>query len=209
MISHKHKIIFIPIPKNASNSIASLINVGDGPYGHSTTKKLMKKHKEYWDDYYKFCVVRNPYDRVMSAYHHFKKLKKVKRGLRPRLMHNLLKQYSCFEDFVLDYLKDANLFSPRLDETIHGPLCPTEHFHPQINWLLNSNGKINDDIDIFKFEKLDEVAQKLTTEYGMPNKLPHRNKSKRGHYSEYYTDELCEIIYEKYRKDFDLLGYDR
>jgi hypothetical protein len=191
----------------------------------------MTNYAEYWDDYYKFCVIRNPYDRVVSAYHHFKRLDRVKLSLRPKLMQDLLKQYSCFGDFVLDYLKDANLFLSRKENedvnhvvrTSAGrPHNPTVHFYPQINWLLNpnghyGNGEINDDIDIFKFEKLDEVVQKLTTKYDMPNELGHLNGSgemrghgsKRNHYSEYYTDELYEVIYKKYQKDFELLGYDK
>ena len=211
MISHKHKIIFVPIPKNASCSIAFLINGGKSNYRHSTAKNLMRKHREYWDDYYKFCVVRNPYDRIVSAYHHFKttQFKRDVRGSKPRRMQNLLKQYSGFQDFVLNYLKDAELVQLRFVSGADISISPTVHFYPQTMWLLNSNGKINDNINIFKFEKLDEVAQKLTTEYDMPNEFPHKNKSTRNHYSEYYTDELYEIIYEKYRKDFDLLGYDR
>jgi len=212
MISHKHKIIFVPIPKNASRSVAFLINGNNSVYGHSTAECLMRKNKECWDDYYKFCVVRNPYDRIVSAYHHFKTdiVKRGKaRGSKPRRMQNLLKQYSSFQDFVLNYLKDAELVQLRFVSGADISISPTVHFYPQTMWLLNSNGKINDNINIFKFEKLDEVAQKLTTEYDMPNEFPHKNKSTRNHYSEYYTDELYEIIYEKYRKDFDLLGYDR
>ena len=212
MISHKHKIIFVPIPKNASRSVAFLINGNNSVYGHSTAECLMRKNKECWDDYYKFCVVRNPYDRIVSAYHHFKTdiVKRGKaRGSKPRRMQNLLKQYSSFQDFVLNYLKDAELVQFRFMSGADISISPTVHFYPQIMWLLNSNGKINDDIDIFKFEKLDEVARKLTTEYDIPNEFGHLNKGKRNHYSEYYTDELYEVIYKKYQKDFELLGYDR
>jgi hypothetical protein len=211
MISHKHKIIFVPIPKNASCSIAFLINGGKSDYGHSTAKDLMRKHGEHWDDYYKFCVVRNPYDRIVSTYHHFKtkQFKRDVKGSNQRRMQNLLKQYSGFQDFVLNYLKDAELVQFRFVSGADISISPTVHFYPQIMWLLNSNGKINDDIDIFKFEKLDEVVQKLTTEYDMSNEFGHLNKGKRNHYSEYYTDELYEVIYKKYQKDFELLGYDR
>ena len=67
----------------------------------------------------------------------------------------------------------------------------------------------HNDINIYEFKNVNKIMQKLTTEYDMPGKASHINKSKRGRYTEYYTDELYEIVYEKYQKDFDLLGYNK
>lgn len=93
MISHKYQYIFIHIPKTAGNSIANfLINycdnkiiIKDSNYGPDDgiqiicekNKKNIKHvklsyyNKLYGDlilNYFKFMIVRNPYDRIMSYY---------------------------------------------------------------------------------------------------------------------------------------------
>ncbi len=91
MISHKHKFLFIHIPKNAGSSINNSIKSyceffkgnykgkslqphlvpKDIPLGygkHADDKIIRKLLKDEYKSYYKFCVVRNPWDRLVSVY---------------------------------------------------------------------------------------------------------------------------------------------
>ena len=71
MISHEYKCIFVHIPRTGGSSIESLL-VGknwwsiDKKTKHLTASQTRRIYREYWDDYYKFAFVRNPYDRAVS-----------------------------------------------------------------------------------------------------------------------------------------------
>ena len=74
MISHKHKCIFIHISRTGGSTIERLLQGEDqwnrDPYSkHITTARAKKLYSEWWDDYFKFTFVRNPYDRVLSQLH--------------------------------------------------------------------------------------------------------------------------------------------
>ena len=92
MISHKHKCIFIHIPKCAGTSIKYFmfpdedIHWFDANYNvihgwcpkrklfmqHATAKQLIETNlitQEQWDTYFKFTFVRNPWSRAVSDYY--------------------------------------------------------------------------------------------------------------------------------------------
>lgn len=99
MISHKHKCIFIHIPKTAGMSVENCfleslglrfylgqsapllltynknLRIGPASLAHLKATEYLKFNyisKELFDDYYKFSFVRNPYHRTVSIYKHFK-----------------------------------------------------------------------------------------------------------------------------------------
>lgn len=52
---------------NYENRVHGIINYyKTSPY----INKKMKMTPEKWDNYYKFCFIRNPYDRIVSAWNH-------------------------------------------------------------------------------------------------------------------------------------------
>jgi len=71
MINHKHKFIFIHIPRAGGTSIEHALCNSDWwkihpPSKHITAHIAKKIYKPYWDDYFKFSFVRNPWDRMVS-----------------------------------------------------------------------------------------------------------------------------------------------
>jgi hypothetical protein len=72
MISHEHKCIFIHICRCAGSSIEQWICGDDWWEIEPKTKHLLASqarslYKRYWDDYFKFSIVRNPIDRMISC----------------------------------------------------------------------------------------------------------------------------------------------
>jgi hypothetical protein len=45
-------------------------------WNHMPAKLIRERVGEVWNQYFKFCVVRNPYDKVTSAFYYFQRLEK-------------------------------------------------------------------------------------------------------------------------------------
>lgn len=71
MISHEYKCIFIHIMHCGGNHMEAWIQGKDQweirhNFKHVTARKAKMEYHQYWDDYFKFAFVRNPYDRIVT-----------------------------------------------------------------------------------------------------------------------------------------------
>ncbi|WP_017093669.1 sulfotransferase family 2 domain-containing protein [Vibrio splendidus] len=224
MISHKHKCIFIHIPKCAGTSIEAALGHFEGEEkrwyqdhrsirmyqslaninifkSRSNLFEALKKIKflkftkqtninnlievndKQYNEYYKFTVVRNPYRRVISWYEN------VMRDEKTRTYYNVNKGIS-FHEFVNKFLGTRQLES-------------------QLSWLVDYNGEISVD-KVIKFENLaiefEEAKAMLKDAQGVT--LPHKLKGKDIDLNNYYDDETQALVYEFYKREFEIFEYD-
>ena len=128
-----------------------------------------------------FCVVRNPYDKIISAYKYGNGKNSSKEGLNK---------------FIKEKLSEF-----KKNERWNG--C---HILPQHKY---THGNIKCE-NILKFENLDNDFNKLNNKYNIKNiKLEKNNKSKSKLNINDLTHESKQLIYNVYKKDFDLFGYNK
>ena len=202
-LSHSHKFLFIAIPKTGTTSVGNILAnfsskvgryKGDQHVTYSFLKESLKTKLDF-DEYFKFSVVRNPWDRLVSVFHFLninnESTELVAPRTRNRLFNRHIKKYKGnFKDFVRGVDIDQIL-----------------HTREQYSFVCNDKYDIELNF-ICKLENLQEDFDTICDKIKIPpQQLPHKNKSKHKHYSEYYDEETKSIVAEKYAKDIEYFGY--
>ena len=201
LISHKFKFIFIRIPKTASTSIQYTLGkictendivtpINDPPIldhkarnnegfeQHIAASQIKNKIPEdVWNNYFKFCFERNPYDKMVSMYWYRLHTKKIQ---------------GSFKEFCLNCEKGIYKFpNSSILYLINDKIAVD--FIGRYEFLNDDFQKICNRIGLpFKLE--------LT-------KLKSQIRRKDIHYSAYYDSETKEIVRNHYSKEIKLLGY--
>lgn len=194
MISHKHKIVFVHIPKTGGTSIEHTLGRGDCGNGHGNLKFYKNRLKNF-EDYTTFCVVRNPFDKMISEYFFFKK--------KHAVLNPIFKDCS-FEEFLDLFfsIKDPNFFKNNHKHWFDGHF--ETHRASQLSFI-----KPEEDLDfLVRFEDIQNGYNSVLDHLGMKRiELPHMNKTTHKHYSQYYNEDTKKIVAEKYAKDIEYFGY--
>ncbi len=192
---NKFKYIYIHIPKTGGNGICkSLFNIAGE--GHKPLIDYYNYNPKKFEEYYKFTVVRNPYDRFMSAFYYLKS-----GGISEVDIHVFKSK--------LEHIEDINEFVARLkaDRELFVNTFNYIHFLPQ-SYFLEGNirgvsidhiGKQEFMVDTYKVVK--EALNVNGSGFQYENKTPK--------YSTYMTEEVKDFIYEIYKKDFLMFGYEK
>jgi len=202
MIFHQHKAVFFHIPKTAGYAMEQYFAPGDLDYTvydpgcvFGMKDSLMTQHFPYSEmiklvpqdimrEYFKFAFVRNPWDRLYSAYAYLKELHdRLHGGFEPWL------RFVCAEVRERKYE-------------------PGAHHAPQADYLLHEGIEVLDFVG--RYENLQQDFATVCSKLGVAaGQLPVLNKTllKTGHYSTHYSRAMVELVRETYHQEIAFLGY--
>lgn len=212
MISHKYKCIFIHIQRTGGTSIERWLQGEDQwnlkhNYKHITTSYAKERaYPEYYDDYFKFTFVRNPYERVLSELY-------IKQMFNSRHMD-------------LDLDNPDRLLTIRKgqyeDITCHGGSHINDHKEELKPNCIYQN-ILSQGVDkVYKYEEYDESLNDISSilgvkrRYDLPREGFRRPSSEHNGAIKYPIKNLedlkpgdIEQINELYGSDFEEYGYER
>ena len=175
---------------------------------HSTAQEMKEVvGPEEWDNCNVFAFVRNPYDRVVSFYHHLRKPLYMDRK-------TLGRQYPEFLDS--GFLEPAEACKAAMEYEFNEWVVRAyrdeefEHygwFDSQLTWLTDERGQVIVDF-VGKYEELIDSWKTICNSIGISIELPKVNSSKRASYSSYYSQSSRQIIESKFEQDLTLYHYD-
>jgi len=178
--------IFVHINKTAGTSVGRAI--GLPVKDHLTAKEIIARvGKQNWNASYKFTVVRNPWDKVVSLYEYRRKKNKTQIASRS----------ITFTEWVeLTHGENRNPFY----------YDNVKSFQAQVEWLKDDDDHITIDF-VARFETLRADFEQIRDAIGTRADLPHLNAGSRKSYKDYYTDETREIIARWYHEDIEVFAY--
>lgn len=218
LISDRYRYIYIGIPKTGSVSARRALaalenrNIEDNKLyllpghkdtiNHATARQVRELNRDIWDGYFKFAVVRNPWDRVLSWY----------AGLSAEKKRVAFDKW-LFDDFFnrtagpvsASYHFENDKFEKKIAKENLADYW-LDYLLPCAAWVTDESGRPIVDL-IGRFETLAQDWNRICARIGIKTPLPHADQSHHQHYSAYYTDEMCELIANQFKSDIDMFGY--
>jgi hypothetical protein len=193
--SDQYKCVFIHIPKNAGTSIIKAFKLEQR--GHLEWDRYQQEDPERFRNYFKFAVVRNPYDRFVSAYEYARMLRSYYHSPDGST------QYGIHLDY--EKLKESNFLTAT--RMLAAGQLEHKSFIPQHHWIYSAKTLMVDQIVRMEnlAEDLEYVASKL--QISPTPQLEIWNPSTRNKSQPYYNAESLRIVGEYYQQDFELLNY--
>ena len=187
MINHEHKFLFLHLPKTGGTSINKFFNDkfdnNKRDFGHPYLSEYKCNN---FDDYFKFTIVRNPYDRLVSAFFYMKEYSKFQSDINFRKKWKL--EHDTFESFVIE----------KLPVIVGNKNTRPRHFKPQVDFGTAGLDYIG------SFVTMQDDMNFICNEIGIDRQdLPHVNSSNHKRYDEYYNEELLNIVKTVYLEDFN------
>ncbi len=190
-----NEIIYIHIPKVAGHGLMSSLGLETPGHIHLVAYELENPTRFY--EFFKIGFVRNPWDRLVSAY--FFLFNKQLSSLYNQYMLREIGHLGRFDHFVREYAKNET-FRKRMDKEVY--------FKPQYAWMINTLGQLEMNY-IGRYENLSEGFAVLKKKLNKPDaQLQVKNRSEHLPFWEYYTEELVELVRFIYKIDIGMFRYE-
>jgi chondroitin 4-sulfotransferase 11 len=180
-------LVFIHVPKAAGTSISNALYGVDVP--HYTMQHYLKVDPFFFSQVPSFAVVRNPFERVFSAYRFL-----VQGGTRDVDVRyaSRYEKFKSFADFLM-FLYDHQ------DEVLMGDYV----LRRQGEFILdrNLNPAVNMIFDVCELDKCKEYLGAVlgrNVDFGV-----HNSTGGKENYKSYYNSRLIDVAFELYRRDFE------
>ncbi|WP_369765912.1 sulfotransferase family 2 domain-containing protein [Flavobacterium sp. WC2429] len=220
MVIEKEKIILLLPPKTASNSLRKLLMESgfrfrptlrkvEYPVYHLTLSEICYVYNvplEKLSNYKIIQIVRNPYDRFISAWFH---------------QMDILKTKISIDDLIEKLNQHIHLLPNEIDgfyEKFYGSISHKEKSFARGNWgglrFYFNQTQWNDINATIHYFKLEDLTQDITPLSELINfkleDLPKIkvNSSTREDFNTYYTEEQKKQVQQLFIDDFKDLGYD-
>ncbi|HBA57676.1 MAG TPA: hypothetical protein DCZ37_07400 [Alteromonas macleodii] len=198
-LNDEQAVTFLHIPKTAGTTIETWLN-DSGKYqqilfsqkklegmlvtpqhlGYHTLTELTKTLNRPLE--YKFAVVRNPFERIVSEFFYRIKLGSIQLGVNSE---------SLFSAWVVHNLK-------KYQET---PELLDNHLRPQTYY-------VNDDVEVFKFEDgIQKILDTVGKRIGLHENTQIESKKVGDKKSVWWSSTAIEMVLKLYEKDFERFGY--
>ena len=210
LLSYSHEFIFFHVPRTAGTSVSgALTSLAHDPLrvfvnraldklgfrvnhilGPSSWKRF-RIHQSargvchhlpasLFARFFKFAFVRNPWDWLVSYYHHV--VQCPDHGRHRRLM-----RIACFEDFIRWKM--------------------TRRRNRQLDLLADRDGRLLVDF-VGRYERLEEDFHEISRRLSVRVDLPRLNRSRHDDYRRYYSDNAAQLVADYWRPDIQAFGYD-
>lgn len=222
-ISPRYRYVYVDNPKTGCSSLKSAlvelefrgmrsdVDCYDWTVFHDPLKSPLKRLADLdakapltylvTEDYKFVTFVRNPYTRVLSCYRD----KVLKNRQQKRIILRLMgysgediEQPISFDDFVKAIIRQTD-------------------YEMNPHWRVQTSQTLYGILEysfVGRFERYQEDYLSLFRDLGVPDaEIPpvrHLNRTREGVREgcvSYYTDELQELVYRRYQKDFENFGY--
>jgi len=182
----KRNFVFVHINKTGGMSIEKALGFTEKQH-FTAIESLQMIGAKKWEKVFKFSIVRNPWDKVVS--HYFHRIKTNQTGLG---------------DYPINFKEWVKLtYGEQNPKYYDDP----KYFMPQFDWLTDDKGEIMVDF-IGRFENLENDFQLICKRIDVKADLPFENKSEHKEYQYYYDDETKEIVRRWFRKDIETFKYE-